>query len=446
MSESVTEPNAEGGPIGAKVDHSQVAVEAAHIGVQPDVAEARLGGCDGAPRGTTDDGQKERVAVERTGVELDRARLERAEVALKLLYAEAALRIAKADGESKLAPGDEYLKKRESEKRDLEAARHKLEVAELASKTLAVSPPWWRDTGKVTLLTAMIAASAPLTVGVQGWFQKAKELDLAAASQGRELQDRYLASASKDERTLKMSLEFVKATADDPRIKGWAAGALEDAKHRDEVYAEAYVAIHRIAKTKKPPLSPDDPDVMNFRRLYEDRLLTIESPAMEVIVENVAKIIGACQGPESSMVCQMDQLATLAHDFQRQRSIEIGTAPSPPATSAVPTTSRYSRQPCGAIVDLRYGLEWYVAPESVLQRDGAELWAKQLLSCGGGWRLPSQGEVALLFEADKKAGTGFQKNGQSFPARIDPVFSEIGEQSWVWTSRASDATNDFAYN
>ncbi|GFK92932.1 hypothetical protein NNJEOMEG_00760 [Fundidesulfovibrio magnetotacticus] len=116
-----------------------------------------------------------------------------------------------------------------------------------------------------------------------------------------------------------------------------------------------------------------------------------------------------------------------------------------PAPQAAPqqrpqSGGRYALTACGSIVDSATGLEWFVGPDETLTWDRAAAWVRSLGACGGGWSMPSVSQLLALYESGKTAGTGFFLNGKRWPARMDPVFSGIGEGSWVWSGEEASGS------
>jgi eukaryotic-like serine/threonine-protein kinase len=118
--------------------------------------------------------------------------------------------------------------------------------------------------------------------------------------------------------------------------------------------------------------------------------------------------------------------------------------PAPP--SAAPVVERYSRVACGSIADTKTGLEWFVGPDRNTPWGEAWTWAPALAACNGGWRMPTIDELNTLFDPEHTAGTGYLRNGQRFPARLHPLFAEIGAGSWVWTNSTHGNAEALAYN
>lgn len=52
--------------------------------------------------------------------------------------------------------------------------------------------------------------------------------------------------------------------------------------------------------------------------------------------------------------------------------------------------------------------------------------------CSETWTMPSIYQLETLFDRNVVAGIGYFTGGRYWPAHIDPVFSGIGNGSWVW--------------
>lgn len=122
-------------------------------------------------------------------------------------------------------------------------------------------------------------------------------------------------------------------------------------------------------------------------------------------------------------------------------SAPIATAPAPQ-----PPGKRFMRDACGRIVDRLTNLDWYVGPDRDLGWLDASAWVASLQGCGGGWAMPRADQVAALFDPTKTAGSGFSYGGQVWPAKMDPIFSQIGGGAWVWLSGEISRGQAPAYN
>jgi hypothetical protein len=107
---------------------------------------------------------------------------------------------------------------------------------------------------------------------------------------------------------------------------------------------------------------------------------------------------------------------------------------------------RYNRTSCGSIVDSRTSLEWIVGPDVDVSWITAQSWAQSLVACGRRWALPTIGDLRSLFDKQFEAGTGYFTSGRYWPAHIEPVFSAIGQGSWVWAKGEPTGGNAPAFN
>ncbi len=138
-------------------------------------------------------------------------------------------------------------------------------------------------------------------------------------------------------------------------------------------------------------------------------------------------------------------------------AVEANSKPLPSSNSPVPLppttvspsaseSARYKRTNCGSIVDSRTGLEWFVGPDADVTWSAAQSWARNLHACGKQWILPTVGDLRSLFDKEFSAGTGYFTSGRHWPAHIEPMFSAIGQGSWVWASGALAGGNAPAFN
>jgi clan AA aspartic protease (TIGR02281 family) len=127
-------------------------------------------------------------------------------------------------------------------------------------------------------------------------------------------------------------------------------------------------------------------------------------------------------------------------------------SPVPPPPASLPTSGdvstslRYKTTNCGSIVDSRTGLEWFVGPDADKSWMAAQSWARNVVACGKQWALPTIGDLRSIFEKQFVAGTGYFTSGRYWPAHIEPVFSAIGQGSWVWAQGEPTGGNAPAFN
>jgi hypothetical protein len=89
--------------------------------------------------------------------------------------------------------------------------------------------PWWKSKVVVTLLGTLAAAVAPVTVGVQSYIQKQKELAIAERDQEFKIRLAYLDLAIDPARTpadRAIVLRFLKEATHDDALSGWAGNEL----------------------------------------------------------------------------------------------------------------------------------------------------------------------------------------------------------------------------
>ena len=147
-------------------------------------------------------------------------------------------------------------------------------------------------------------------------------------------------------------------------------------------------------------------------------------------------------------VAQEARTRGLSLDAERRRAegAQEFRAPIASVPAPQPANTRFMRGPCGSIVDRSTHLDWYIGPDRNLGWLEASAWVASLQSCGGGWAMPRADQVAALFDPTKVAGTGFAYGGQYWPAKMDPVFSQIGGGAWVWLSGEVSRGEAPAYN
>ncbi len=121
--------------------------------------------------------------------------------------------------------------------------------------------------------------------------------------------------------------------------------------------------------------------------------------------------------------------------------------PTPPTVSPSASGSeRYTRTNCGSIVDSRTGREWFIGPDVDVTWTEAQSWARNLSACGKQWSLPTIGDLRPLFDKEYVAGTGYFASGRHWPAHLEPIFSSIGQGSWVWAYGELIGGNAPAFN
>lgn len=130
---------------------------------------------------------------------------------------------------------------------------------------------------------------------------------------------------------------------------------------------------------------------------------------------------------------------------------QIPKIPTPPAQMPIVTLDRerygvYLVNRCGSITDTSTGLEWYVGPDQTLTWDESKKWVSSLRACGGRWRMPTVHEIKTLYNPTYTAGTGYSSGNHHWPAHIHPVFSKIGQGSWVWGNKLVGSKKARSFN
>jgi len=126
-----------------------------------------------------------------------------------------------------------------------------LERARTEREMRRLSLPWWRS-WNITALGAILAAIAPLTAGVQGYWEKSKQLALeerhkereetiARDKQTEEIRNRYL-DRVKDPKESRRVLRFLIATSTDSAVREWATA------EQSIVEAEAQMKVEKAEK------------------------------------------------------------------------------------------------------------------------------------------------------------------------------------------------------
>ena len=96
------------------------------------------------------------------------------------------------------------------------------------------------------------------------------------------------------------------------------------------------------------------------------------------------------------------------------------------------SADRFRVEKGGVIFDSQTGLEWYVGPDQHTNWNQAKSWTQSLTAAGGGWRMPTVGELKTLFQK------GAARNN------IDPKFHTTGW--WVWSGQSKDAKSAWYFD
>ncbi|MEW6440479.1 MAG: DUF1566 domain-containing protein [bacterium] len=98
-----------------------------------------------------------------------------------------------------------------------------------------------------------------------------------------------------------------------------------------------------------------------------------------------------------------------------------------------PMVIRYTVSAEGVIRDSRTGLEWYMGPDTETTWEQASAWVSDLSAAGGGWRMPTQAELSMLYErgADRR--------------RLPASFKTSGNYVWSGEMKNPSSTSGFSF-
>jgi len=199
----------------------------------------------------------------------------------------------------------------------LAEARSKL--AEAENRIAKARQPWWRSGLTVTTLAAIVSAVIPLTAQIQSW----KDQALKEKDKNFEIRDKYLTTVIRDPRHEQRVLEFIVATADDAKIRGWADGQLTRAKakvaildDRKRLYLETIGVVSKLAD-RETGETEWQKQRDRFWHLYRTDLLSVESPEVESLMVKIGQILEQCRSGQCSAI------EDLAYQLARQMKAEI---------------------------------------------------------------------------------------------------------------------------
>ena len=85
----------------------------------------------------------------------------------------------------------------------------------------------------------------------------------------------------------------------------------------------------------------------------------------------------------------------------------------------------------GIVKDISTGLEWIAGPEKDTTWNEAKSWVESLKLAGGGWRMPTKGEIKNLY----KAGAG--------TCNMTLLFNTTA--CWVWSEETKGSSNAWIF-
>jgi hypothetical protein len=187
-----------------------------------------------------------------------------------------------------------------------------------------IARPWWRDPKSVAVLTAILAAIAPLTTCVQNRIQSEKELALERAKQTHEIRQTYLKHVLENDRQTERVLKFLVKVEEDPHLRAWAEDELKHfqkrIKTKNELYNEAVQTVSELVNSD----TPGDENSENYRhfwRLYKGDLIPVESKEVAGLMVAIGKILQQCK-PDAS--CDKEKLQQLSFELALAVKRELG--------------------------------------------------------------------------------------------------------------------------
>src|SRR5580704_5974290 len=125
--------------------------------------------------------------------------------------ATARLKLERAKAEFEAAKLLQPMAAEEAAAQETALAKLNLERATLERDRAKLDRPWWRS-WNVTALGAFLAAIAPATAGVTGYFERAKQADMAQQKQEEDIRSHYLDRISDPNQT-RRTLRLLAATS-----------------------------------------------------------------------------------------------------------------------------------------------------------------------------------------------------------------------------------------
>jgi hypothetical protein len=104
---------------------------------------------------------------------------------------------------------------------NVDQLRHRKELAELKAQIAALTAPWWRRAGLITIMTTIVAAVMPVTKIIEEHYQSQRELALQEAKQANDIRVAYLDRAAVPGQRLR-TLRFLIGTSSDRGLVAWA--------------------------------------------------------------------------------------------------------------------------------------------------------------------------------------------------------------------------------
>jgi hypothetical protein len=129
------------------------------------------------------------------------------------------------------------------------------------------------------------------------------------------------------------------------------------------------------------------------------------------------------------------KLLSLLSEAEWQR-FEMETQKKVSAENSKPTArdDRFRAYKNGIVLDSKTGLEWYVGPDRAISWNKAQRWVSKLSFEGGGWRMPTRGELKSLYQ--NRLGD----------RNMPPLLQTTGWYVWTGERKDSSSAWNFAFN
>ena len=110
-----------------------------------------------------------------------------------------------------------------------------------------------------------------------------------------------------------------------------------------------------------------------------------------------------------------------------------GTTPAG-SLDAVDRDGHFVAYSSGVVMDLRTGLEWFAGPDVDTSYYQAVAWVRGLSVDGGGWRMPTTGELTTLY---RKPG--------NLNENVTPLLKTTGVHAWPYQANEDLSLYLFRY-
>lgn len=208
------------------------------------------------------------------------------------------------------------------------------------------------------------------------------------------------------------------------RIDDVIQKALKDAKCVIVIWSRLSVdsryvkdeANYALKRNKLIPVAIENVDLpFRFEGIQTGRLIEWEGsdtcPEVQKLVADVVSMLGKPQ----IGVKQQDLLI----ESRTKRKVEIEQ------------NGTFTMHDTGVVSDAKSGLEWVSGPDRGMTWNEAKSWVETLTIDGGGWRLPTRGELKTLY----KVGSGTRN--------MTPLLKTTGW--WLWSAEKKASSSAWRY-